>query len=159
MWGGFPSALGLACDWRRLWLGDFELKLSKYALEYLSSQWELFVVDVVLELDVRDEKLFLGKVDRLDRKFWPLIFDLGVSYGLILSTDWRDFLCIGDSRVELTSGLLRTYTGMLDLEFLRFLSGEVGETTCFSSTLVLMSLLLKCFAQDWSFLDSLSLNL
>ena len=37
--------------------------------EYLSSTLQSYVADAELELDVIEEKLFLGKVDRLDLMF------------------------------------------------------------------------------------------
>lgn len=80
-----------------------------------------------------EEKLFLGNVDRLDRKFWSVLAAVLDSFLLILFTEWRAFVSFGDSGAWFMDVPLPIYTGILDLEFLRLFSGDVGEANIFWS--------------------------
>ena len=108
-------------------------------MEYLTWLWDSFVTEAELELDVTDEKLFLGNVDRLDRKLWSLVIGLFGTYLFKYSIDWGDLLYLGDSGVWFMDGLLPINTGILDFEeFLRFFSGDLGDTNTFSTDLFLL---------------------
>ena len=87
-----------------------------------------------LELDVADEKLFLEKVD-LERRLCSIfgLFTISISM-LRWSTEWRPLLYLGDSGVWLIDGILPIRTGIFDLDkFFRNFSGDVGESSIFSS--------------------------